>query len=211
MSAKLVMVGAIVTLVTVIAAAVSVINQPGLTKAEVSGEPAFSALRQSPDAVARVTIAGKDGEFSVARNDAGLWVIPEKHGYPVAFAKVRELVATMAGMDLIEGMTANPDRFARLEVEDLDKEAAESRRVRLETADGSVLAETIVGKRRHGFTGGRETGTYIRRDGDERAWLASGGLVVNVKPEEWLDRGVVDISADSIQTMTFDPLEGKGY
>lgn len=48
MSAKFVLIAAIVTLVTVIAAVVAVFNQPGLDVADVSGEPAFLAFAPPP-------------------------------------------------------------------------------------------------------------------------------------------------------------------
>lgn len=211
MSAKFVLVAAIVTLVTVIAAVVAVFNQPGLDVADVSGEPAFPRLRAAPDAVARIVVADGERTLTLARQDNGLWVAPDQHGYPASLDAIRQLVSTMADMDLIEGKTARPDNFSRLDVEDTDGTETNSRRVRLENADGEALADVIVGKRRHGFTGGRDTGTYIRRAADERAWLASGGLVVNTAPSEWLDDSIVDVAPDTVARITIEPPGKPAY
>ena len=67
--------------------------------------------------------------------------------------KVRALVVALADMRLIEAKTSMPERYARLEVEDPEPEDAKSRLVRVESADGTVLAEVILGKRRHRLTG----------------------------------------------------------
>lgn len=211
MSSKFVLAAAIVTLITLIAAVVAVLDRPGVDVAQLSGEPAFPRLRDAPDAVARIIIADKDRSFTVVREHGGLWVAPDQHDYPASANAVRELVATMAAMDLIESKTAKPDKFTRLEVEDIDAADAQSRRVRLEDADGEVLADVVVGKRRHGFTGGRDTGTYLRRAVDERAWLASGGLVVNTSPSAWLDDSIVDIAPETVAQVTISPPRGPTY
>jgi hypothetical protein len=114
-------------------------------------------------------------------------------------------------MELSEGKTGKPERFARLQVEDLAGKDAESRLIVLEAGDGTVLADTLVGRRRYAATGGREAGTYIRRQGDERAWLASGGLTVRTRAVDWLDRKIVDLAPDAVREVEVVPAEGDGY
>ena len=46
----------------------------------------------------------------------------------------------------------------------------------LESADGKVLAEAILGKQQHRLTGNQAAGTYLRRPGEAQSWLASGGV-----------------------------------
>jgi hypothetical protein len=211
MTPRLLVAGAIVTAITVAAAGVAVWREPAVATVDVAGEAAFPLLRQRPEAVARITVSDRDGRFVLARNEAGRWVAPDKHGYPVATDKVRELVVTLAEMELSEAKTAKPERFARLQVEDFASKDAESRSVVLESGDGTVLVDTLVGKRRYAATGGREAGTYLRRKGDERAWLASGGLTVRTRPVDWLERRIVDLAPDTVREIEVLPAEGEGY
>lgn len=214
MTPRLVAIGAIVTAATVVAAAVAVGTQPNMTRVELTDAPAFPQLRDSPEAVATITIMAPGETFTLVRGDDGAgddWSIRERHGYPAEGDGIRELVATLAGMRLVEAKTARPDRFARLEVEDPNAEGATSRAVRLETADGDVVAEAVIGKRVHVFTGGREAGTYLRRPGDGHAWLASGSLEVATNPTSWLQNHILDVPADTVQRIRVSPSDGEAY
>ncbi len=211
MSPKLVLSLALVTLFTALAAAVAVWTHPELSRAPVGGEPAFPLLRQYPGDVARIVVADRNGRVTVERSGDGTWIVADKHGYPADSSKVRELAVTLADMRLIEAKTAKPERFPRLEVEDVDGVDAASRTVRVQAADGTVLAEAVIGKRVFSVTGARESGTYVRRTGDVRAWLASGGLAVRADADHWLLKTIVDIAADRVREMVVMPAAGDGY
>jgi len=142
---------AVVTLITTGAAIWITLQQPAAGPVQVGDEPAFPALRERPDAVAKVIVTSPEGTFTLTRA-ANRWVATDRHDYPVAPDKLRELVVQLADMRLIEAKTSRPDRHARLEVEDVT-EGASSRQVRLEDAGGAVLAEAIIGKRRQRLTG----------------------------------------------------------
>lgn len=107
----------------------------------------------------------------------------------------------MTDMKLIEPKTTRSDRFARLEVEDVDQPEAKSRNVRIESADGDVIAETIIGKTRYRMTAGEDYGTYIRPAGEDRAWLANGQLRLDAELTDWLAKDVVDIESDLVKSV----------
>ena len=212
MTPRFVAIGAIVTAATVVAAAVAVGTQPSMMRVELTDAPAFPQLRDNPNALATITITAPSETFTLVRGGAGDdWSIRERHGYPAEGDGIRELVATLAGMRLVEAKTARPDRFARLEVEDPNVEGATSRAVRLEAEDGDVVAEAVIGKRVHAFTGGREAGTYLRRPGDGHAWLASGSLEVATNPTSWLQNYILDVPADTVQMIRVSPSDGEAY
>ncbi|TVR96821.1 MAG: DUF4340 domain-containing protein [Rhodospirillales bacterium] len=211
MKSKSVGILAVVTVVAVVAAAVAIWFRPGVDTLSGDDAPAFPLVRNQPDAVARITIADAEGRFSLVRDGAGHWGVEDRDGFPADTAKVRALVAGMADMRLTEAKTARPDRFHRLEVEDLDTPGAKSRRIRVSAADGRMLADVLVGRRAYGVTGGREAGTYLRRAGDRHAWLAGGTLDVDAAAGAWLRREVVDISPDQVSRVSVAPAEGESY
>jgi hypothetical protein len=202
---------ALLTLLTTAAAIVVALRQPTATPVDYLDEPAFPELRADPDAVAKVTIETPEGAFSLVRQSADRWVAPERFDYPVASDEVRDLIVALADMRLVEPKTSRPERYERLELRDLDAKGAKSRLVRLESADGEVLAEALIGKQRARLTGQQSSGTYVRRPGEAQTWLASGSAQPELKVEEWLDAEVVALEGDSVRRVEVTPAQGGGY
>ncbi|MGH6921024.1 MAG: DUF4340 domain-containing protein [Geminicoccaceae bacterium] len=200
---------AIVTLITTCAAVWVTLQQPAAGPVQVGDEPAYPALRERPDAVAKVIITSPEGAFTLSR--AGdRWLATDRHDYPVAADKLRELIVQLADMRLIEAKTSRPDRYARLEVEDV-AEGASSRLIRLEDGEGTVLAEAIVGKRRQRLTGIEPSGTYLRRPGEAQSWLASGSVDLDEQVQDWLEEEIIALEGADVQRMEVSPPSGEGY
>jgi len=198
------------TALTIVAAALAVARLPEVAEVATVNEPAFPALRGAPDAVAKIEIATADGSFRLERTD-GAWTAPARFGYAVDGAEVRSLVVALADMRLVERKTRRADRYARLEVEDLESPEAASRLVRLNDAQGTPLAEALLGRTRFRLTGGAQQGTYLRRPGDDQAWLASGGPRLKSELSDWLDRAVVDVARDDVRRVEIVPAAGPAY
>ncbi len=187
--------------VTVITAIALGWNQPAISTVSLTNDPAFPTLREKGEDVAKITITSSENSFSLARNDEGGWIAPDRDDYPVAPDKIRNLIVTMTDMKLIEPKTMRSDRFARLEVEDVGQPEDKSRKVRIESADGDVIAETIIGKTRYRMTAGEDYGTYIRPAGEDRAWLANGQLRLEAELTDWLAKDIVDIESDRVKSV----------
>jgi hypothetical protein len=200
---------AVVTLITTCAAVWVTLQQPSAGPVQIGDEPAFPALRERADAVAKVIVTTPEGEFTLTRAAEG-WVAADRHDYPVAADKLRQLIVQLADMRLIEAKTSRPDRYPRLEVEDV-ADGASSRLIRLEDADGTVLAEAIVGKRRQRLTGAEPSGTYLRRPGEAQSWLASGSIDLDEQVQPWLEEEIVALEGERVQRMEVSPPSGDGY
>jgi Domain of unknown function (DUF4340) len=199
MSPKLFLVLAALTAVTTIAAVFAVLSQPTATTLQFVDEPAFPALRENPDAVAKIILSSSAGTVTLVRETGDRWAALERNGYPVDRKRVRDLVVALADMRLIERKTAQPERYDRLEVEAPDAENAQSELVRLEAANGTVLAEAIIGKQRYRLTGTEPSGTYLRRPDEAQSWLASGGIQIDREVARWLDGEIVDLDPATIR------------
>jgi hypothetical protein len=201
----------VVTVITSAAAAVTVIREPAATAVHYGSEPAFPALRANPDAVAKIVITTADGKFTLVRETGDRWSAAERFGYTVDGKRVRDLIVSLADMRLVEAKTRMPDRYGRIEVEDVTARGAKSRLVRLESADGKVLAEALIGKEHYQLTGNQSAGTYLRRPGEAQSWLASGDVRIEPKVVDWLDKEVVNLESDTVRRVEIRPASGPAY
>ena len=211
MSPKVFLVLAAITTITTVGALFAVLSQPTTTTLAFVDEPAFPDLRADPDAVAKITVTTPGGNVTLVRETGDRWAVLERYGYPVDRAQVRDVVVALADMRLIERKTAQPEHYGRLEVEDPGAADAKSRLVRLEAADGTVLAEAIIGKQRHRLTGTEPSGTYLRRPGEAISWLASGGVQIGEEVTRWLDHEIVDLNSRAIERIAIEPVAEPGY
>jgi Domain of unknown function (DUF4340) len=211
MSPRVFLVLAAITVVTTVAAVLAVLSQPAVTTLRFVDEPAFPALRENPDAVAKIALTAPEGTITLVRETGDRWSALERYGYPVDRKRVRDLVVALADMRLIERKTAQPERYDRLQVEPPDAEKAQSRLVRLESADGRVLAEAIIGKQRYRLTGTEPSGTYLRRPDEAQSWLASGGVQIDHAVASWLEAEVVDIDPAAIRRIEIERAGEPGY
>jgi hypothetical protein len=211
MSLKVFLGLAAITLITTVGAVLAVLSQPAVTTLHFVDEPAFPALRENPDAVAKIALITPEGTITLVRETGDRWAALERYGYPVDRKRVRDLVVALADMRLIERKTAQPERYERLQVEAPDAEHAQSQLVRLESADGKVLAEAIIGKQRYRLTGTEPSGTYLRRPDEAQSWLASGGVQIEQAVARWLEAEVVDLAPEAIRRMEIERAGEPGY
>lgn len=211
MSPRSVLILALLTALATAAAVTMVLLEPGTGRVVIEAEPAFPALRADPDAVARIVVRQGGEEVVLSRTGSDRWVSETDDGYPVDAGRVRALVVALSDMQLVEAKTRDPERFARLEVEDPELEDARSRLLTLTDGDGGILAEAVIGKERNRLTGTEPAGTYIRRPGEDQSWLATGRLDLAAAPDAWLERQIVDVPAEEVVEVEVTPPEGPGY
>jgi hypothetical protein len=193
------------TAVSVVAAGYAVLWESRIQAPKVAGgAPVFASLLAHANNVQSVTVASISGKVTIARKGDG-WGLAEKDNYPVAADKLRQLVAGLADLRLLEAKTDQPDRHARLEVEDITAKDAKSKQVTLTDADGKPLAALIVGKQNYTSDLNGLRGIYVRKPGEVQAWLAQGSVDLPTAAVDWVDRTVVDIGEDKIQHLQFEP------
>ncbi len=158
--------------------------------------PLLPDLAAKVGEVAAIEVVHQDRTLHVRRED-GRWVLAEKADFPVDPAKVRQIVLGLAELRVIEAKTRNPQKFARLELEDPGKDA-QSTLIRLRDEKGGTLAEVIVGKRKFSLYGPGKSGSYVRLAGDDQAWLADRPLDAWTDPLDWVDRNLVWLPRDEI-------------
>ena len=171
---------AVVTFVTVAGAVFALHEQPATRQALQPEEPVFPLLQARLNDAAKLEVVTAEGEVVLLREEgSGTWTLPGKQGYPARQNGVREVILDLRALKVAEPKTRKPEGFARLEVEDVEAEDAQSRLVRVSAADGTVLAEALFGRDRPGALGDASGGIYYRVLGEagpgaltRTAWLA---------------------------------------
>src|SRR5215470_12747662 len=193
------------TAVSVVAAGYAVLSESRIQAPVAAGGAAvFGDLLAHANDLQTITVASAAGKFTIARKGDG-WALAEKGGYPVLADKLRQLVAGLADLRLLEAKTDQPNRYGRLEVEDIAAKDAKSKQVTLAGPDGKALADLIVGKQNFTSDLNGLHGIYVRKPGSAQAWLAQGSVDLPTTAVEWINRTIVDVPEDKIQRLQFEP------
>ncbi|MCP5365175.1 MAG: DUF4340 domain-containing protein [Hyphomicrobiales bacterium] len=206
MTARSFLVLALLTVVMVIAAAITLLREDRPETITGTNTLVFPDLLQRIDNLARIRIEDADGTLTIEATEQG-WGLKERDGYPVAPEKIKDLIISFARLTKVEPKTARAEHYAKLGVENVDVDGATSQLVVLEDKDKSELAKLIVGKAAYGL--GEEGGVYIRLPDDPRSWAARGRLIVGRSPEDWLSRRVVDIPVTDIARVQITQADGQ--
>ena len=162
---------------------------------------AFPNLAARLPSVARLEVLKHDSALVVVRSGDN-WVLPSKADYPVRPERVRELLTGLTELRLVEQRTANPEMLERLGLEDPARPGATSQHLRLLDANGGVVAELILGRRRVRTQGNLPEAIYVRRVGENQSWLAEGRISADADPQLWLDRDVVNLPRERVRRVT---------
>lgn len=163
-------------------------------------EPAFPELVERINDVATIEITTNEHRFTIT-GEGDEWGIEEKNGYTVKRETVRNFILEIANLRLVEGKTGLEERYSFLDVEVPEGEDSDARGIRILADDGEELAAGYIGRRKFFLYVDGRGGTYLRRAGEERAWLAEGEVNFGRTPPNWMDRTV----------FKFDPKNVKHY
>jgi len=162
----------------------------------------YPDLKAQADSVTAIRIfkAGDARAIEVKRNGAE-WTLSERNGYPIAAAKARNLVRALSNAKVLEEKTSDASKYSSLSVEDVSDAGAKG--VRIELEGPATPVNLIVGK---DAPGGKSS--YVRRVGEPKSWLVSEQLSASPEPRDWLDKDIMNVSADRIQSAEIS-IEGQ--
>jgi hypothetical protein len=192
MRARSFVIFAAVTVLLLAAAIWSVVSQRGTSAVATGGAPVFPALVSDVNKAAEIDIAYFKGTITLKRTGES-WALAEKQNYPVPRERPRDLLVALTTLKQLEAKTREPDRYARLAVEDIGPKESEAVSVTVKDEAGKTLAAGIVGKRNEALYGKSGGGTYVRRAGEAQAWLAEGVVRVGVTHKDWVDKIIVSL------------------
>lgn len=145
--------------------------------------------------VDNIHFKSSQGEFSLHR-DGEDWFLKEHYNYPANFNEVKRMLIDMSEAKILERKTDNPEDLAVLGVEGAD-EGGESLQITLFDGDKKV-AGLILGQPRDLSSTAGPQQYYVRREGENRAWLAEGYFTMSPIMLNWIDGQIVDIARERI-------------
>jgi hypothetical protein len=170
------------------------------------------AIRGSADSIARIEIEQNDDRLELERRDGG-WVVASLGGYPAEADRVRGLVTTLSELRILENKTALPENHARLGVQwpddgtgADDPGAARPTLVRLTGADGTAVAEILLGKTE--FVG-TEAVQFARLLGDDQSYLVSSRIDTPMAGTRWVNARFIELPRESVRRVTITHADGE--
>ena len=188
----------ILAAVTLVAVGAVVFVERDSGTVDHAGEVVFPALLAQVNSVERVRVTGREGTFTLARDD-DRWVVEEKERYAADPDRVHKLLLGGAGMKRLEPKTGNPDLYPKLWLEDPSGEDAKSARFVLENAAGTALADWVLGDSRPSKSDAGRTELFIRVADDPLAWLVEGSVPGGSTIIDWIDRTVARIDRERLR------------
>ena len=171
-------------------------EDPGIAR---SGEKLLPGLLDRLGDVSRIESTHKGETITLALAD-GSWLVTDRHGYPAETPEVRGLLVGAAELVRVEPKTARPDRYQKLELGDPADEESESFGYVMKDAEGEVIGDLVVGKRRFVSATVPETDEYfVRVAGDPQAWLVTGKVPRNRRALDWLRREVTKLDQTRVR------------
>lgn len=167
----------------------------------VTGQLMFPGVVQRLQGAAKVEITGKDGTLVLVRN-GNIWGLADRAGYPVQQQRVREMFSGLTELRLTEPRTAEPSQLKALNLDDPGPDSTALKLV-VRDAQGAAIAEMIVGRRRVRMAGNLPEAIYVRRPGENQAWLAEGTLRIDAERSLWIDRDLLDIKRPRVMAASF--------
>jgi hypothetical protein len=170
----------------------------------------FPELRADLAKLAQVRVQSRAGTFTVRLDRVHGWTVVEKAGFPADASQVRAAAVGMADLEAIEPKTANPDWHGQLGLVAPEK-GGDATSITLMDAAGKPLAALLVG---HGADIADAMGRgaiYVRRPGDNQTWLVRGYLMSKPNLADWLDKNIVAVGRERIQSVDVAPPTGSAY
>ena len=189
MTPKSLLIFSLVTIVLVVAAAVSVANRPAATVIPKDRPFVFEGLGQQ-----------LNNAFSVVAN---------LKGYPANFDKLKTVLVELSQLRYLEPKTADPARFGRLDLRDVTAKGAKSKKITVKDKSGKSLAEGLIGRRNEDLFGTGKGGVYMRIAGKKESWLIEGIVSTGSGPADWVSKKILDISGGAMKRLRITSPKGR--
>lgn len=187
----------LLAIVSVGAAVYSGANRVSFQESRFEGQRLFPTLLASAGEVSEIAVTQAGKVMTFVKKD-GQWTLGESDNYPVHANLTSKVIFSLANMELLEKKTALPARLEKLQLRDPAQKESSGQLVVLKDAGGNVLADLIVGRANNFLPTTTAGGMYVRRPGEDQAWLVRGLVDIGVEPRDWLQRDIIDIKPERI-------------
>ncbi len=198
----------ILGVITLIIAVVALLSREKPSDIAGSGELLFTDLLAKVNDAGELKILHQNKTVTIV-NKEGNWIVSEKANYPAAGEKVRQYIIGLARLKRLEPKTSNPERYAKLGLEDVTVEEAKSTHVMIMNTSGEKLAELIIGDRRPAKADPSYNELFVRLLDDPQAWLVEGTLPNYQEGTDWLDNEILKLARDRVKAVKVTHADGE--
>jgi len=155
----------------------------------------FPELFGQLSGVNTITVKSSQDEFTLYKEGED-WFIKERWNFPADFNLVKRALIDISEAKILERKTDKAEQHVLLGLEGMEQ-GGESIHITMLEGEDSVAGLILGRERELGQTGGARQ-FYVRRTGEERAWLAEGYLNINPLMMNWIKSDVINIARDRI-------------
>jgi len=187
-----------------------VLNQPEQAGSQITAQgPLFPGLGGKLNDVATLLVADAKQSVSIVRGPGDTWTLKEKADYPVRADAVKKTVVGMADLRLLEPRSQNSEQHLKMGVGEIDQAGSEAVRISLKDAAGADVAAVLLGKVKASETTMRPAEIFMRKVGDNQAWLVQGRLEAKADPMSWLDKETLKVVRGRIMSVDIVQPDGS--
>ena len=209
MNQKTILILAVATLAVGGAAALKLAQDAASVAPKAPDEALLKGLATSINEASSVTFEKHGASYTIARNEGGGWGLSEKNGYPVDNGAIRQTLLALADLQPLEPKTDNPERYAKLGLDEPENDGSTATRVTIKDKSGKELARVLVGKQAEGHGGLPSGNAYVRRGGEKQCWLAKGDPALKEKDVDWLDKKILEVKRDRVRAVDISHPDGE--
>ncbi|MCC6735658.1 MAG: hypothetical protein IT534_05970 [Bauldia sp.] len=175
----------------------------------LGGDPVFPLLVERKADVTQVTLESR--RWTVVLEKRGdEWFSIDRGDYPIREQPLVEALDAITGLTTLQAKTDNPDLYADIAVAGPGPDT-DAVHVRIAAADGTVLADGILGAVSQSIGVTPRGGLFVRRTDEARSWLAEGTVFLPTYLSEWFEAllsvpgpDIGRVTIFSGETMLFD-------
>jgi len=196
---------AIITIVVVISAMVATEEKIK----PVEREKLFHLSTSTLQDISEIEVQSHDETITLMRDNTGQWRIKEKQNYPATSNQVHQLLIGLADLQVIEAKTSNPEFYAKLGVEDITANDAQSALLSLKTASEQTVVSLIVGNDKVAKIDNTRKAIYVRKQDEAQTWLVLGQIPLETKVTDWLNKQIIDIKEERMRQVQVTQPDGE--
>ncbi len=195
---------AAITVFAVAVAAMTIMsNRVGNAVAERGGS-LLPDLITNANTIARMTVRDGSETTTIERKDSKFI---DASGFPIKQEVARDLVASLSLLRIEERKTADPKRYAELDLADPGTDQGSGKAVKLEDKNGHEVANVIIGRTDH-TVGGISGGQFVRAVGNNQSYLVRGSVKLPYNRPGWFDTKLFDAGKNRIEKATLTDSKG---
>lgn len=166
--------------------------------------PVLPGLSERINAVEQVSIRASGGASATLVRQAAGWGVHERHDWPADTGKLRDYLLRLGVAQRVEAKTQRVESYPRLGVQDID--TADANGARIDIQGGGEPLALIIGQNNP-----QGHGSYVRVPGQAQSWLADLDIGPERKPQEWLQRDLIDVDPRRIVRIQVHPVGATAF